>query len=81
LFERKKAGFVLPFALWLRRNLGKVMDKTMRDPEAVKSTGLNPDAVRRLWEAFLGNAPGIYWSRVWAIYVLIRWCQRNHVGI
>ena len=77
LFERPKSGFVLPFDRWLRRGLGRVMDRTMRDPVAVKPTGLNPEAVARLWQAFLDGAPGIYWSRVWAIYVFIRWCHRH----
>jgi asparagine synthase (glutamine-hydrolysing) len=35
--------------------------------------------VLRLWRGFVGGAPGLYWSRVWAVYVLIRWCQRNGV--
>jgi asparagine synthase (glutamine-hydrolysing) len=79
LFDRPKSGFVLPFDQWIRRGLGKVMDETMRDPEAVRSAGLVPDAVGRLWGAFLAGAPGIYWSRVWAVFVLIRWCQRQGV--
>ena len=41
--------------------------------------GLNPTAVARLWQAFLHRAPGLYWSRVWALYVLVRWCQRHGV--
>ena len=32
-----------------------------------------------LWQAFLDGSPGIYWSRVWSVYVLIRWCHRNRV--
>jgi len=39
----------------------------------------NAEAVRRLWQAFVEGAPGLYWSRVWAVYVLIRWCQKNQV--
>jgi asparagine synthase (glutamine-hydrolysing) len=77
LFERPKTGFVLPYDRWLRKGLGKVLDQTMRDPDAVKPTGLNPEAVQRLWQAFLDGAPGLYWSRVWALYVLIRWCHRH----
>jgi asparagine synthase (glutamine-hydrolysing) len=78
LFERPKTGFVLPYDRWLRKGLGKVLDQTMRDPDAVKPTGLNPEAVQRLWQAFLDGAPGLYWSRVWALYVLIRWCHRHN---
>ncbi len=80
LFERPKRGFVLPFDRWIRRSLGQVMEDAMRDPEAARAAGLRGDAVRRLWQAFIDGAPGVYWSRVWAIYVLIRWCQRNGVS-
>jgi asparagine synthase (glutamine-hydrolysing) len=79
LFERPKAGFVLPYDRWLRGGLGKMIDGTMRDSEAIKPTGLDPDAVGRLWQAFLDGAPGLYWSRIWAIYVFIRWCHRHQV--
>ena len=77
LFDRPKSGFVLPYDRWLRSSLGKMIDSTMRDPVLVKPTGLDPEAVRRLWQAFLDRSPGLYWSRVWAIYVFIRWCHRN----
>jgi asparagine synthase (glutamine-hydrolysing) len=79
LFDRPKAGFVLPYDRWLRSGLGKMIDGTMRDPDAIKPTGLNPEAVERLWQAFLDGAPGLYWSRIWAIYVFIRWCHRHRI--
>jgi len=79
LFERPKRGFVLPFDRWIRRGLKNAMDQTLRDPQAIAPVGLDPAAVERLWRAFLEGAPGTYWSRVWSIYVLIRWCHRNRV--
>jgi len=79
LFERPKSGFVLPFDRWIRRGLKKVMDQTLRDPQAIAPVGLDPAAVERLWRAFLDGAPGMYWSRVWSVYVFIRWCHRNRV--
>jgi asparagine synthase (glutamine-hydrolysing) len=79
LFERPKSGFVLPFDRWIRRGLRAAMDQTLRDPQAIVPTGLNPVALERLWRAFLDGAPGIYWSRVWAVFVFIRWCHRNRV--
>jgi asparagine synthase (glutamine-hydrolysing) len=79
LFERPKSGFVLPFDRWIRRGLKDVMDRTLRDSQAVAPAGLDPTAVERLWAAFLAGAPGIYWSRVWSVYVFIRWCHRNRV--
>ena len=79
LFDRPKSGFVLPFDRWIRQGLKKVMDQTMRDPQAIAPCGLNPVAVERLWQTFLDGAPGLYWSRVWSVYVFIRWCHRNRV--
>jgi asparagine synthase (glutamine-hydrolysing) len=79
LFERPKSGFVLPLDRWIRRGLQDAMDRTLRDPQAVAPVGLDPAAVERLWRAFLEGAPGMYWSRVWSVYVFIRWCHRNRV--
>lgn len=79
LFERPKSGFVLPFDRWIRRGLRKAMDETLRDPQAVAAVGLQPAAVERLWQSFLDGAPGMYWSRVWSVYIFVRWCHRNCV--
>jgi asparagine synthase (glutamine-hydrolysing) len=79
LFNRPKSGFVLPFDRWIRRGLKDAMDRTLRDPQAVAPVGLDPAAVERLWRAFLDEASGMYWSRVWSVYVFIRWCHRNRV--
>jgi asparagine synthase (glutamine-hydrolysing) len=79
LFERPKSGFVLPFDRWIRSGLRAAMDRTLRDPQAVGPTGLDPAAVGRLWRAFIDGAPGMYWSRVWSIYVFVRWCHRHGV--
>jgi asparagine synthase (glutamine-hydrolysing) len=79
LFERRKRGFVLPFDRWIRRGLKDAMDATLRDPEAVAPVGLDPAAVAQLWRAYLDGAPGMYWSRVWSVYVFIRWCHRNRI--
>jgi asparagine synthase (glutamine-hydrolysing) len=79
LFDRPKSGFVLPFDKWIRRGLKNSIDQTLRDRQAVASVGLSPTAVEQLWRAFLDGAPGMYWSRVWSIYVFIRWCHQNRV--
>jgi asparagine synthase (glutamine-hydrolysing) len=79
IFDRPKSGFVLPFDRWIRRGLRDSIDRTLRDPQVVRPVGLCPAAVERLWRAFLDGAPGMYWSRVWAVYALIRWCHRNRV--
>ena len=48
---------------------------------AAARVGLHGPTVERLWDAFQSNAKGMYWSRVWAIYVLIRWCHHHDVFV
>jgi len=79
LFDRPKSGFVLPFDRWIRQGLSKPMDDTLRDAAAVSAAGLDPRTVEKLWKAYLDGAPGLYWSRIWALYVLVRWCLRHGV--
>ncbi|MGH7296477.1 MAG: asparagine synthetase B family protein, partial [Polyangiaceae bacterium] len=80
LFERPKSGFVLPFDRWIRHGLHRTIDDTLRDASAVRAAGLRPEPVVRLWRAFVDGAPVVYWSRVWAVFVLVRWCQRQGVS-
>jgi asparagine synthase (glutamine-hydrolysing) len=80
LYDRPKQGFVLPFDRWIRKNLGRVMNEVMLDQPACRAAGLRPQAVERLWHSFQQGSPGLYWTRVWAVYVLIRWCQRHNVS-
>jgi asparagine synthase (glutamine-hydrolysing) len=79
LFERPKRGFELPFDRWIRTSLGRVMDDTMRDPALAGAVGLDGATVTALWSAYQRREPGLYWTRVWALYVLIRWCHRHGV--
>ena len=56
-----------------------LMDEVMRDPKMAAAVGLDGAVVATLWQAYQDGAPGMYWSRVWALYVLIRWCHRHGV--
>jgi asparagine synthase (glutamine-hydrolysing) len=81
LFERPKRGFELPLEAWCRQQLGRDIDDTLRDEALCRRVGLRPDAVGRLWRAFREGAPGLYWSRIWALYVLLWWCRRYEASI
>lgn len=80
LFERPKQGFLMPFNRWIRQRLGSEMSEVMTDERLCKAVGLNGKTVQTLWRAFQ-NGTNVYWSRVWAIYVLLRWCDRNNVRV
>jgi asparagine synthase (glutamine-hydrolysing) len=81
LFERPKSGFVMPFDAWIRRRLRDAIDQVLRDEHLAARAGLSGPTVARLWKAFQDGAPGLYWSRVWALYVLLRWCDRHSVWL
>ena len=80
-FDRKKAGFVLPIEVWSKSSFRTVIEETFKNQELIRSVGLNQNAILDLYYAFQAGAPGIYWSRIWAIFVLLHWCQHNKVGL
>ena len=81
LFDRPKSGFVLPIDAWARRGLQPQMESVFRDEGLCARAGLRPDAVRTLWRSFCAGRPGLYWSRVWAIHVLLSWCRTHDVAL
>ena len=81
IFERPKSGFVLPIDVWARRSLYPDMEAVFADPGLARQAGLRSDVVQTLWRSFVRGRPGIYWSRVWAIYVLLSWCRNHEVSV
>jgi asparagine synthase (glutamine-hydrolysing) len=79
IFDRPKSGFVLPIDTWARRRLQPQMAATFGDAELARRVGLDGDAVQMLWRSFAAGRPGLYWTRIWAIYVLLSWCRTNDV--
>lgn len=79
LFERPKSGFVMPFERWIRSALFDRVNALLRDESAVRRSGLNPTAVAKLWQRYCDGATGLYWSRIWAIYVLVWWANQYSV--
>lgn len=81
LFDRPKSGFVLPIEIWCHRELRRELDATLEDRRRCEAVGLNSDVVARVWRSFKAGAPGIYWSRVWSLFVLLDWCRRHGVTL
>jgi len=81
IFDRPKAGFVLPIDTWARQRLQPEMEALFADPQLTRQTGLRGDAIQTLWRSFVARRPGMYWSRVWAIYVLLSWCQTHELSL
>jgi asparagine synthase (glutamine-hydrolysing) len=81
LFERPKSGFVLPIDTWCRRSLREPMDALYRDRALCERAGVCNRTALALWRSFQAGRPGIYWSRVWAIYVYLHWCEQQRVSL
>lgn len=77
IFDRPKSGFVLPIEGWCRRGLAEEVGRTLTDAALAERAGLRAETLARLWRAFSANAPGLYWSRIWALYVLLRWVREH----
>jgi len=77
----ERRHFVLPIERWARGGMQREVAATLNDGAACRAVGLAPDAVARLWKAFDSGAPGIYWSRIWSIFALLRWCDRHRVSL
>ena len=81
IFDRPKSGFVLPIEAWCRQRLKDEVAEVLADPGLCSAAGLDPDVVGKLWRSFVAGAPGMYWSRVWVIFVLLRWCREHRVAV
>ncbi len=81
IFDRPKSGFVLPIDVWARQGLQRDMDALLSDPAAARRVGLQGDSVKTLWRSFLAGRAGLYWSRIWALYILLWWCQAHELSL
>jgi asparagine synthase (glutamine-hydrolysing) len=81
IFDRPKSGFVLPIESWARRSLQPRMAALFADPELAGRAGLRGESVQTLWRSFVDGRPGLYWTRVWALYVLLWWCRTHDVSL
>lgn len=74
LFNRPKRGFEFPFDRWMRGALRPEIASVLFDTAACVAIGLRPQAASALWHAFLERPGSVYWTRVWALFVLLKWC-------
>ena len=66
------------FSLW---NVAWVAHALLSDPAAARRVGLQGDSVKTLWRSFLAGRAGLYWSRIWALYILLWWCQAHELSL
>ena len=56
------------------------LSSVMRDERRLSAVGVNAEAAARVWRQFLEKPRAVGWSRPWAIYVLVKWCEVNGIS-
>ncbi|MBC8009418.1 MAG: asparagine synthetase B, partial [Burkholderiales bacterium] len=77
LLTRRKRGFTLPFARWLRGPLRPFMEETMSSSSAARSGLFDPYYPGRLWRTYRDGGDDRAWSRVWSLAILIHLANRS----
>lgn len=72
---RAKKGFTLPFASWFQRELRGDVERRLARLEHAGEYVTTRGATA-LWRRFVSGESRL-WTRVWAIYVLDRWLERQ----
>lgn len=76
LQSRRKRGFTLPFAVWMRRELHPFLDETFSAASVARSGLFAPAPVQQFWSGYLAGDDSRLWSRVWSLAVLIHFVNR-----
>jgi len=77
---RPKMGFTLPFEKWMQGKMRSEISAVLEDEKRLSLVGMNAEMVGKVWRRFLEKPKAVGWSRPWAIYVLVKWCEINGVG-
>jgi asparagine synthase (glutamine-hydrolysing) len=77
IWQRRKMGFTIPWATWLRRDLRGLCETRLT---GLKQRGIFQAAeVDRLWRAFLAGDQRVIWLQIWLLVVLEDWMGRNGI--
>jgi asparagine synthase (glutamine-hydrolysing) len=79
IWRRPKMGFILPFERWLRTSLYGELNEIYRNVENLKRLGFQANFARDIWRTFQERPHKERWSRSWALYVLMKWCEINEI--
>jgi asparagine synthase (glutamine-hydrolysing) len=77
LLTRKKRGFTLPFAKWLRGPLRPFMEDTLGSASVSRSGLFDPYLPGALWRGFRDGSDDRAWSRVWSLALLVHLAGRR----
>ncbi len=77
LAHRRKRGFTLPFARWMKQELRPFLEDTFAPGNLERSGLFAPMEVSSLWRGFLEHNDTREWSRLWSLAVLVNFANRQ----
>ena len=72
VLTRKKHGFTMPLAEWLRKDLREMVEDCLFSPKAVQRGLFKTTAVTRLWNAHLSHQAD-YSAHIWLLMMFELW--------
>jgi asparagine synthase (glutamine-hydrolysing) len=69
--QRRKQGFILPFAPWLLGPLRQEADEAFAHPSPLLTDVVDPGAMSAIWTDY--TKTGNRWVRAWSLYSLNKW--------
>ena len=75
--HRRKQGFSLPFAHWMRAELRPFIEEIFSPASLAACPWLEPAAVTQVWQDFKTKGDTRAWSRVWTLAMLIAFANRK----
>lgn len=76
LLARKKRGFTLPYAVWMRGPLQPFLEDTFSSASVGRCGLFDAPAVQAHWRRFLAGNDTLEWSRVWSLAILVAFINR-----
>ena len=75
VFTRKKMGFGVPIARWLRGELREMAHDTLFSSRAAERGYFRPESVQSLWDEHQSGTFD-HGYRLWSLLILELWMQR-----
>lgn len=80
LRTRRKQGFTLPLARWMRRELRPRLDEMFSVAHLQRSGLFSATATEAAWKQFRDGSDDRAWSRLWTLAMTIAWLDHSHAA-
>jgi asparagine synthase (glutamine-hydrolysing) len=75
LETRPKRTFTFPLAQWISQGMRPMVEETFSASQLASTGILQAGAVETLWRRYAKLPTQVGWSRIWDLFVLVRWCE------